>query len=81
LLHALLPSGHFARQAASPCRSPSESAASWALANVVIVGAAIESTDKITAILRKSNIARLRKSNIARTAPIVGRDRYRNGGL
>jgi hypothetical protein len=73
LLHALLPSGHFARQAASPCRSPSESAASWALANVVIVGAAIESTDKITAILRKSNIAR--------TAPIVGRDRYRNGGL
>src|SRR6266436_67264 len=26
LLHALSPSGHFTRQAASPCRSPSESA-------------------------------------------------------
>jgi hypothetical protein len=57
LLHALLPSGHFTKQAASPCRSPSESAPSWALASVVTVGAAIESTDKITAILRKSNIA------------------------
>jgi hypothetical protein len=59
LLHALLPSGHFTKQAASPCRSPSESAASWAFASVVIAGAAIESTDKITAILRKSNIAAL----------------------
>ena len=37
MLHALLPSGHFTRQAASPCRSPSESARSWPLASVVIV--------------------------------------------
>jgi hypothetical protein len=59
LLHALSASGHFTKQAASPCRSRSESAPSWALASVVIVGAAIESTDKITAILRKSNIAAL----------------------
>ena len=56
-MHALLPSGHFTKQAASPCRSPSESVRSWPLASVVIVGATIESTDKITAILRKSNIA------------------------
>src|SRR6266404_8721495 len=59
LLHALLPSGHFTKQAASPCRPPSESAPSWALASAVIVGAAIESTARIAAILQKSNIAAL----------------------
>jgi hypothetical protein len=73
LLHALLPSGHFTKQAASSCRSPSESAPSWAPASVVIAGAPIESTDKITAIFQKSNIAAL---------PAVGKmqpDEWMNG--
>src|ERR1700730_18172660 len=52
LMHALSPSGHFTKHAASPCRSPSESAASWAVASGSVVAAIIQSTDKVvTAIL------------------------------
>jgi hypothetical protein len=51
LTHALSPSGHFTKHAASPCRSPSESAASWAVASGMVVAAIIQSTGKVMAIL------------------------------
>jgi hypothetical protein len=40
------PSGHFIKHAASPRRSPSEIVGSCAFASVIVVAAAIQSTNK-----------------------------------
>jgi hypothetical protein len=46
LLHFMSPSGHFIKHAASPRRSPSEIVGSCAFASVIVVAAAIQSTNK-----------------------------------
>jgi hypothetical protein len=57
LLHFMSPSGHLARHAPSPRRSPSEIAGSWAFASVIVVAAEMQSINKNIAFLWKSNIA------------------------
>jgi len=57
LLHFMSPTGHFARQAASPRRSLSEIVGSWPFAMVIVIAAVMTKTDKNIAILWKSNIA------------------------
>jgi len=54
-MHAVPPMGHFIKHAARPNRSLSENVASWALATVIVV-AAMQSTDKLNAILQQSTI-------------------------
>jgi len=51
LLHFVSPSGHLARHAPSPRRSPSEIAGSWAFASVIVVAAEMQSINKNIAFL------------------------------
>jgi hypothetical protein len=84
LLHFMSPSGHFVRHAASPRRSPSEIAGSWAFASVIVLNAAIQSTSKVIAILWKSDIAAfpcgLREEGVRKQAcGTCGGNAYRGG--